>query len=144
MLRVNAAGILAKVGSPDLGDAAILAIRDDPDVRHLYLTAVVSRVLSTPWNHAGQLARAAVNAVPPEGDLIEGGEPWIAERLASELTNHQDAAARWCGALLLSSLSGPTTAATRQLIATTARDEPCRENLRAYTVILAGASPITS
>jgi hypothetical protein len=144
VLRVNAAGILAKVGPPDLGDAAILTLREDSDVRRLYLTAVASRVLSTPWEQASQLAEAAVNATPSEGSLFEGGQPWIAERLASELTNNRDAAARWCSTLFLSNLPGSMAVTILQTIARTARNEPCRENLRAYAAVLAGASPTTS
>jgi len=72
VLRVNAAGILAKTGSPDLADDVALALFNDPEARDLYLQAVTGRV---------------------------GSEP---KSLAAELTNTADSGARWCAAWLLS------------------------------------------
>jgi transcriptional regulator with XRE-family HTH domain len=71
ILRVNAAGILAKTGSPELADDVALALGRDAQMRHLYLTAVRQRV--------GDDGRA----------------------LAAELTNPGDSGARWCAAWLL-------------------------------------------
>jgi transcriptional regulator with XRE-family HTH domain len=143
VLRVNAAGVLAKVGTPDLGDAAIAAIRGDPDARHLYLVAVASRVLSTPWEASWHLAATAFG--PSEGmapGLADGPDPWAAERLAAELTNPRDAAARWCSAVFLSSLASPVPDVVRTALLRAVRSEPCRENLRAYAAVLADAGTI--
>lgn len=56
VLRVNAAGILAKVRSPLVDNEAIAVLRADGDVRELYLAAVLSRVLTMPWGAACDLA----------------------------------------------------------------------------------------
>lgn len=142
VLRVNSAGILAKVGSPELGDAAISAIRGDDDARHLYLTAVASRVLDASWDEAAHVAAS----VDGRGDRPVVGlakrETWAAERLAAELTNPRDAAARWCSAVLLATLPEAQHDATRQALMTAVSREACRENLRAYAAVLAGANPL--
>lgn len=44
VLRVNAAGILAKTGSPELADDVALALGRDGEARDLYLQAVTARV----------------------------------------------------------------------------------------------------
>jgi transcriptional regulator with XRE-family HTH domain len=135
VLRVNAAGVLAKVGTPDLADASILALRADPDARHLYLTAVVSRVLSMPWGQAADVAAAAQHS-----NLSEHQTAWTAERLAAELSNTRDAAARWCSSVLLSKMRDTAPDFVRSALVLAAQREPCRENLRAYTGVLAGSN----
>lgn len=71
VLRVNAAGILAKTGSPELADGVALGLARDQSMRDRYLTAVRARV---------------------------GDRP---DRLARELSNPRDSGARWCAAHLL-------------------------------------------
>jgi transcriptional regulator with XRE-family HTH domain len=71
VLRVNAAGILAKAGSTDLADEVALTLARDGEARDLYLRAVVARV---------------------------GDDP---QALKAELTNAADSGARWCAAWLL-------------------------------------------
>lgn len=144
VLRVNAAGVLAKVGTPDLGDAAISAIRADQDARHLYLTAVVSRVLATPWDQAGHLAATVVTPGASLAHALSGQEVCNVERLAAELANPRDAAARWCSTVLLHGLAKPVPDMVRAAIARAAQHEPGRENLRAHAAVLTGASPITN
>jgi hypothetical protein len=72
VLRVNAAGILAKTGSPELADEVALALLRDADTRRLYLAAVRQRVGVDPLH------------------------------LVAELTNPADSGARWCAAWLMS------------------------------------------
>jgi aryl-alcohol dehydrogenase-like predicted oxidoreductase len=72
VLRVNAAGILAKTGSPELADEVALALLRDTEARALYLTAVRQRVGANPAH------------------------------LVAELTNPADSGARWCAAWLVS------------------------------------------
>jgi hypothetical protein len=72
VLWVNAAGILAKTGSPELADEVALALLRDAGARELYLTAVRQRV---------------------------GADP---RHLRAELTNAADSGARWCAAWLVS------------------------------------------
>jgi transcriptional regulator with XRE-family HTH domain len=71
VLRVNAAGILAKTGSPALWDEVAGALARDESVRMLYLKAVRARVGQNP------------------------------RELARELTNQSDVGARWCATWLL-------------------------------------------
>lgn len=128
VLRVNAAGILAKVGDPALGDSAISAVVEDEPVRQLYLTAVASRVLQTPWDDALRVA----GGQPVDGQSID--------RLSAELQNDRDAGARWCAAVLLGGHSDSLVA--RSAVTRALHRESCRENLRAYAALLAGVSPI--
>ena len=142
VLRVNAAGVLAKVGVPDLGDSVISMLRIDRDARQLYLTAVASRVLDVPWDHAQHVV-AGIDGQPGSlSDRVADGQvPWAGNRLATEIANPRDAAARWCSTVLLSSLAQHDLPVVHAL-ARAVQDEPCRENLRAYAAVLAGASPI--
>ena len=68
VLRVNAAGILAKTPDLDAAGAAVTALRRDTGVRTRYLSAVTARLTAT--------SRPA----------------------AAELFNAADAGARWCSA----------------------------------------------
>ncbi|SCG38212.1 hypothetical protein GA0070614_0488 [Micromonospora coxensis] len=142
VLRVNSAGILAKVGVPELGDAAICAIRADQDARHLYLTAVASRVLGIPWAHAAQVASEAVAHAGRGVHVADGGATEsICTRLASELANGRDAAARWCSAVLLANCGEAEASGARAALMSAVQQETCRENLRAYAAVLAGITP---
>ncbi|MDG4765114.1 helix-turn-helix transcriptional regulator [Solwaraspora sp. WMMD406] len=143
VLRVNAAGVLAKVGVPDLGDSVVSALRIDRAARHLYLTAVAARVLDATWDHAEHVV-AGTDGHPSSLSDRLGDErvPWAAERLAAEIANPRDAAARWCCAIMLSSLAQQDLHVIHAALARAIQDEPCRENLRAYAAVLAGNSPI--
>jgi hypothetical protein len=68
----------------------VTALATDHPMRHRYLTAVVSRVLRTPWNKARQHTadlRPSHHATAASVDL-----------LGAELHNEHDAGARWCTA----------------------------------------------
>ncbi len=71
VLRVNAAGILAKTPDLSVAGAAVAALRRDPAVRTRYLSAVTARLSAA--------SRPA----------------------AAELFNAADAGARWCSAYML-------------------------------------------
>jgi hypothetical protein len=71
VLRVNAAGILAKMKNIDYADLVALTLCRDKEVRSRYLTAFTARV--------GQDAKS----------------------VARELKNMQDSGARWCAAFIL-------------------------------------------
>jgi hypothetical protein len=137
VLRVNAAGVLAKVGSADLGDEAISTIRLDPDARQLYLTAVTSRVLGTGWDEAGRLVSTGF------ADDPDSAAPLACDRLLNEIANPRDAVARWCSTVLVHQVHGRLSDAARATFAHALRREHCRENLRAYAAVLAGASPLS-
>jgi hypothetical protein len=71
ILRVNAAGVLAKTGSLDFAGVPAAVLGQDRDVRARYLRAMVARV---------------------------GRDT---ERLGAEVLNPDDSGARWCAAWLL-------------------------------------------
>jgi hypothetical protein len=140
VLRVNAAGVLAKVGDPDLGDAVINVLVRDHDARQLYLTAVTCRVLAMPWERAGRLAANLGSSTVDASGL--DGHPDLVDRLAAELSSPRDAAARWCCAVLLANLDAGGHDAVRSALGRATRQEPCRENLRVYAAVLAGGDVV--
>lgn len=98
LLRVNAAGILAKIPSQTSAETVIRALANDPETRRLYMTAVVARVGSLDWNAAERIT-ANAGAVDPRQARF------LAARLAAESVNPRDAGARWCSAVMLRDLS---------------------------------------
>lgn len=97
VLRVNAAGILAKVpGRDDAADVARV-LEHDAEVRELYTTAVLARVCVLDWTTARRLA------VDPLAFPKKVG--YLANRLAGEVINPRDAGARWASATVLRDLS---------------------------------------
>jgi hypothetical protein len=138
VLRVNAASILAKSGAPDPADAVISALRTDPEVRRLYLTAVASRVLELDYAAAEELVDTLAGGSGGTGRPVDR---YVVGRLTAELVNPQDAAARWCSAVLLSGLAAGADR-IRTALGFAVRQEPCRENLRTFAAVLAGSDPI--
>lgn len=132
VLRVNAAGILAKTGAPQVADEVVAALRTDPAARHLYLTAVTHRVLAMPWPDAQRYAAA------PDHSRADH-----TARLAAELRNPRDAGARWCSAVLLGGAVAGSDA-VRAGVAAALAAEPSRENVRTLTALLAGADPVAA
>jgi hypothetical protein len=96
VLRVNAAGILAKVSGQTEASHVTAALDRDPDVRHRYLTAVIARVCGLGWPVAAQFADNPT--VFPQPALV-------AQRFAAEAISDRDAGARWCAATMLQALS---------------------------------------
>lgn len=97
VLRVNAAGILAKVPGQDSADEVVKVLAHDPETRQLYMTAVASRVCGLDWTAARRLA-SDPRSLPQDA-------PFLAARFAEEVTNPSDAGARWCSAVMLRDLS---------------------------------------
>lgn len=142
VLRVNSAGILAKLGKPSLGDAVATKLKTDQDSRQLYLTAVSSRVLTLEWNQAAQFAaRIEGTASDLRGDLT----PAQLATLSGELKNRCDSGARWCSAVLLGRYQdhGPG-GVVRSALHSALQTEPCRENLRVIGTVLAGNNPLSN
>jgi hypothetical protein len=81
VLRVNATGILAKMGSASVDNEGIAALQTDGDVRELYLTAVLTRVLHLPWDDAARMAEAGTGTDSAQH----------VDALIAELTNPRDA-----------------------------------------------------
>lgn len=98
VLRVNAAGILAKLPSQDAAVLVAQALSSDPDLRRLYMTAVLARTCALEWKPASRIASAPLSA-------SQISVSFIASRLANEVLNPRDAGARWCSATMLRELS---------------------------------------
>lgn len=96
VLRVNAAGILAKVPGQVEASRVTAALTRDPDIRHRYMTAVVARVCGLEWPVAAQFIDNP--AAFPQPVLV-------AQRFAREAVSDRDAGARWCAAAMLQALS---------------------------------------
>ncbi len=140
VLRVNSAGILAKLGEPAVADNVVATLQADQDNRQLYLTAVASRVLSLEWQAAAQLVVTVEDDSPAAGRLSLTGAQ-LAD-LSTELANPRDGAARWCSTVLLGSTDDALPDNTRTALCEALRNEPCRENLRAMGTVLAGGRPL--
>jgi transcriptional regulator with XRE-family HTH domain len=139
VLRVNSAGILAKLGPADISDEVISVLRRDGDTRHLYLTAVASRVLAMPWDAAGKLVASSPGIITDSPDQIAG----LAVRLGQEARHSKDGAARWCSVVLLARIGQHIPAVVTSELQEALRDEPCRENLRAIGSVLSNADPLS-
>jgi hypothetical protein len=98
VLRVNAAGILAKLRVPSVTSGVVASLRDDDESRQLYLTAVANRVLRLPSDRASE----RVSIVKPNRRQRAS---WLtddqASLLATEARDGRDGAARWCSTVLL-------------------------------------------
>ncbi|MEV8440158.1 SIR2 family protein [Actinosynnema sp. NPDC051121] len=101
LLRVNAAGVLAKVGDPATTDQVIAALEVDDATRDLYLTAVLFRVLEIQWDAASRLAARGDATFAGVARLPADQLPKVVERFCAELHNHRDGVARWFSAGLL-------------------------------------------
>ncbi|MGC9669543.1 helix-turn-helix domain-containing protein [Planosporangium sp. 12N6] len=133
ILRVNAVGILAKVGSPVLDDDVVRVLKADEDVRLLYLTAVVSRVLGMPWNDARRVATSG-QPLAEEAHL---------QAFAQEVTNPADSGARWCSVVMLARTRAEAAREVADALARALPQETSRENLRVIGGALAGLDPLT-
>ena len=145
VLRVNSAGILAKLDLPDVGDDVIRAVGRDRQMRERYLTAVASRVLELDWRQASQMVSALQEA--RFGSLAGPPQPRsarFAARLASELRNPRDVAARWCSIVLLGSLLTDAREVATPALREALAYEGNAENARAIATVLAGSRPVIS
>jgi hypothetical protein len=142
VLRVNSAGILAKLGKANVADDVITALRSDSDTRHLYLTAVASRVLSMPWDQAAQLVGSTGNLASAYEELPAERISEIAMRLGQEAKQSKDGAARWCSIILLTGMGHDMPPAVVAALQEALQSEPCRENLRALANALTGRDPL--
>lgn len=96
ILRVNAAGILAKLPGQDWSETVVQTLGHDSELRDRYLTAVVARVMSTDRPTAATMVRDP--RMVPRPALA-------AEKFAREAVNPVDAGARWCSGAMLQRLS---------------------------------------
>jgi hypothetical protein len=102
VLRVNSAGILAKTGDGELTSKIIDTLKRDKQVRHLYLTAVLFRVLDIKWESAARLA-AEQNGdhIPSLLTLPAAQIKMVVTKFCLEALNPRDAVARWFALQLL-------------------------------------------
>jgi transcriptional regulator with XRE-family HTH domain len=133
ILRVNAAGILAKVGSPTMDNDVVQLLKVDREARELYLTAVVSRVLGTLWEDAG---RIATSGQPLTNDSQ-------IEPFATEACNERDSGARWCSVVMLGRMRCTGSRMIDDALSEALKKETSRENLRAIACTLAGLDPLS-
>jgi hypothetical protein len=98
VLRVNAAGIMAKIKDQETAGSVVTVLTHDAAVSTRYLTAVASRVGGLEWDQAAQLV-ADPYSFPATGVRA------LARQLSRETLNARDAGARWCSAVLLRDLS---------------------------------------
>jgi len=144
VLRVNSAGILAKLGVTEVADDVIRALKSDSDSRNLYLTAVLNRVLSIPWGEASALAGdVEVDEGGLRDCLAETDAMNLANRFAAEILNPQDAGARWCSVLLLSQIRTTAPDTVLDALQSALRRETSREILRSVGSVLGDHSPIS-
>lgn len=143
LVGVNSAGVLAKLGRADVVDQVVATLVRRAEVRRLYLTAVLARVLRVPWTQAQVLA-AAVDA-PPTGaaPTTVALTPDGVGRLAAELSDPRDGAARWCAAMTLAHTGAGVQDPVRSALHQALQVEQSRQNLRAIGAALAGTSPAT-
>ena len=142
VLRVNSAGILAKLNSAQTADEVIVALKRDVDARALYLTAVLSRVLRLSWDDAATLLANMKDDGKRVPDLWKPSDlAEVVDRFCVEAFNTRDAVARW---LSISLLSRMREFAPENIAATFDRaldQETSRENLRAIASALSGHEP---
>jgi hypothetical protein len=142
VLRVNSAGVLAKVGG-GLGDEVVRALKRDVDSRHLYLTAVASRILDLPWAQAANLAVAVDQG---SADLLpespEQGSR-VAARLAAEVSNPRDGAARWCSVLMIGQFRKTAPDIADGALHAALRQERGVETIRSIGALLSGENPLS-
>jgi transcriptional regulator with XRE-family HTH domain len=124
VLRVNSAGILAKICSPAVDDDVIRILSADDETRDLYLTAVVSRVLAMPWDDAKHVATSRRPLKEPD----------YVERFAQEVQNPADSGARWCSTVMLAR----TRTEDPQAISRALRDAITTEQSREVLRLIAG------
>ncbi|MEV6929636.1 helix-turn-helix transcriptional regulator [Dactylosporangium sp. NPDC051485] len=129
VLRVNAAGILAKIGSPLLDAQVARHLAADAQARDLYLTAVAARVLAIPWDEGRRIAN---------GSQLEDGQ---LAALGAEAGNPTDAGARWCSIVLLARMRPHARELVDEALTAALRTETSSEHLRTIGFVLAGLHP---
>lgn len=141
VLRVNAGGVLSKLGTAD--DRVVRAVQADPDMRRLYLTAVIARVLDLEWAHAGRLADAVITSGPLPPEVTDDYARVMAAAFSAESLNQRDAAARWCSVAVLSRLRTVVPELADWALHRALRQETSRATLRSIGSVLGGNGPLS-
>lgn len=131
VLRVNCAGVLAKIQQSDSAENALHRLTRDSQARSLYLTAVANRVLHLDWVPAQRIASAANHGRSLAGLLTQDKLPEVFTSLSNELHNPNDAGARWCSVMLLSALEEYDTEKANSVLHSALSIELSREVMKA-------------
>lgn len=142
VLRVNSGGVLAKLGVTQ-ADNVLTALLSDTDMRQLYLTAVVNRVLDIDWDNASALAATVEHNTRLTGREIsrEYAEN-LASKFAEEIRNPRDAAARWCSVVMLSRVQPLVPDQVNRTLQAVINQETSMLTLRTIGTVLGGNTPI--
>jgi transcriptional regulator with XRE-family HTH domain len=97
ILRVNAAGIMAKLPDQEASEQVAVVLDVDAEIRQLYTTAVIARVGAIPWETASAFAMGKA-PTPKQAQFL-------ASRFTREALNPRDSGARWCSATMLREIS---------------------------------------
>jgi hypothetical protein len=143
VLRVNSGGVLAKLG-PLAADQVLDALMPDADMRHLYLTAVISRFLHVAWDEASRLAALSSNPNRMLTDVSDSYGEHLIQNFASELKNPRDAVARWCSGIVLAQVQPVAREDVTRALQSALMQETSTLNLRTIGNVLAGSSPLPS
>jgi transcriptional regulator with XRE-family HTH domain len=143
VLRVNSGGVLAKLGA-NAADQVIDAVMTDPDMRHLYLTAVISRVLKIVWDEAAQLAALTSTPNRIAADVSSDYAGHMVTSFAAEAQNPRDTVARWCSIVMLSQVQPVARDQVTNALQSALMQETSTLNLRSIGNVLAGSDPFAS
>jgi transcriptional regulator with XRE-family HTH domain len=140
-LRVNSAGVLAKIQDSDGSEAALSHLGQDSETRLKYITAVASRVLKIDWNSAERRAKS-LHSRSAWRDLSPAKTGEAISALSAELLDSTDAGARWCSAVLLASFRSDRPALVNEALHNSLTTEVSREVIRVVGRSLAGKEAI--
>jgi transcriptional regulator with XRE-family HTH domain len=133
VLRVNSAGVLAKIGNNHVTDVVVTTLKGNQETRQLYLTAVASRVLNLGWQQA---ACYAAEIEKDQSAHLQLSDEQIFQ-FSKEIHNPRDGAARWCSVVFLAQVNSESDLAQTALHHALQK-EPCPENLRSIGNALIG------
>ncbi|MEU8364353.1 hypothetical protein AB0C27_50880 [Nonomuraea sp. NPDC048882] len=136
-LRVNSAGVLAKIQNSEGSEAALNQLGKDVAMREKYLTAVAHRVLGLNWS----LAEKRVQSL--ESPAVWQNLPSVMLNkfigaLSEELASSTDGGARWCSTVLLSSFRSEYPSLVSEALCNALATETSTEILRVAGRSLAG------
>jgi len=141
VLRVNSAGVLAKIQASDVSEAALQQLGKDENIRLRYATAVASRVLKIDWPSAERRTQL-MGSSSLWGDVSPTTALKTIRALTRELSSSTDAGARWCSAVLLSSFREEYSGEIRDTFHDVLLAEDSKEVLRVVSRSLAGKDAI--
>jgi hypothetical protein len=141
VIRVNSAGILAKISGGDAADDVINALRRDVDTRSRYITAVAKRVMGTEWDSAARFVDGLFADVH-SNEMADDRRTQIVNCFAREVRNPRDVGARWSSVVVLDRLGIDGNTQASHALADALAEESSRETLRAIGRTLGGSDPI--